>query len=140
MTVKEIIIEWLKSHKYDGLYRPEKCGCLTSNLIPCNYQRWDECKPGIKYGKEDFWTVAPRIEKSSEEICKDLSCDGVNDRCPGNPICPAVRFAKENPVDCSEAAAYMKKQIDLTLRCSFCHGENSEKCSHCQGTGKEPVK
>ena len=33
-TVKEILIEWLKEHEYDGLFY-EDCGCAGNDLMVC---------------------------------------------------------------------------------------------------------
>ena len=47
MTIKEIITEWLKQNKYDGLYNPDDCGCEISDLMPCDIPHVD-CSPGYK--------------------------------------------------------------------------------------------
>lgn len=140
MNVKEILVSWLKQHGYDGLYyqsdRAIDCGCEIDGLLMCrNYSGL--CKPGIK---KENWFIGPRKEKQPEEICQELECSGIDDKCPGNPMCPAVQFSQEKPVDCKAAVEYMKSQINLTRRCSFCHGENSEDCDHCSGSGNEPDK
>ncbi len=36
MNVKEIVIEYLKSHGYDGLYDGYDCGCKVDDLMPCD--------------------------------------------------------------------------------------------------------
>ena len=37
MNGKEIIIDWLKSHGFDGLYLPDgDCGCIVDDLVPCD--------------------------------------------------------------------------------------------------------
>jgi hypothetical protein len=43
-TVKQILIEYLKSKGYDGLYF-EDCGCKLDCLIPC-CEYFAQCKPG----------------------------------------------------------------------------------------------
>ena len=36
MNAKEILAEWLKDHKYDGLCDPyNECGCFIDDLMPC---------------------------------------------------------------------------------------------------------
>jgi len=46
MTVKDIIIEYLKNNGYDGLYnRWGQCACLIDDLVPC-CGGIDECEPG----------------------------------------------------------------------------------------------
>jgi hypothetical protein len=48
MTVKEIVIDYLKSNGYDGLYSND-CGCVIDDLCPCSgYGSMDMCEPGIK--------------------------------------------------------------------------------------------
>ena len=44
MTVKEIVIEYLKANGYDGLCG-EECGCAIDDLVPCDSDPSD-CKPG----------------------------------------------------------------------------------------------
>lgn len=145
MNVKEILVNWLKKHKYDGLYLDypggETCECFLDDLIPCDNLS-GKCTAGIKIESEECekFYIGPRKEKDPDEICSELNCSGFDDNCPGNPVCPAVIFSQENPVECDEAANYMKQQIYFTRRCSFCHGENKEECSHCNGSGIEPGK
>lgn len=45
ITVKEIVIKWLKEHKYDGLYC-EDCACDMYDicLLDCDFSR---CQPGV---------------------------------------------------------------------------------------------
>ena len=51
MTVKEIVIEYLKANGYDGLWSdyPDHCGCGFDNLMPCDESRMEKCQPGFKY-------------------------------------------------------------------------------------------
>ena len=47
MNVKEILIEWLKEHGYDGLYDSgNDCACQLSDLCPCDCGPW-ECEAGV---------------------------------------------------------------------------------------------
>lgn len=49
MTVKEIVAEYLKSKKYDGLVLPDaECGCSLDDFIPCG-EISDECQAGYKH-------------------------------------------------------------------------------------------
>ncbi len=45
MNGKDILIEWLKEHGYDGLYDDDDCGCTLDNLMPCESCP-DMCLPG----------------------------------------------------------------------------------------------
>ena len=55
-TVKNIVIEYLKHHGFDGLLSPRgDCGCVLDNLAPCG---------GIKKGCQAAYKV-PSLE--SEE-------------------------------------------------------------------------
>jgi len=50
MTVKEILIEWLKSKGHDGLFNEDAgCGCGFDDFIPCGGD-WglSDCQPGKK--------------------------------------------------------------------------------------------
>ena len=47
-TVKEIVIKYLKSNKYDGLYNIiGDCGCEISSFAPCG-EMLEGCKAGYK--------------------------------------------------------------------------------------------
>lgn len=46
MTVKEIMIEYLKANGYDGLFnRGGECGCQIDDLAPC-CESFEYCEPG----------------------------------------------------------------------------------------------
>ena len=66
-TVRTIISVWLKNYGFDGLYTDE-CGCLLSDLIPCDRDCGD-CKPGYKHFNGDSeWYVysTKRIKKPTK--------------------------------------------------------------------------
>ena len=46
MTVKEIVMKYLKDNGFDGLYS-EDCGCLVDDLIPCSSDA-EYCEAGVK--------------------------------------------------------------------------------------------
>lgn len=46
MTVKEIVLAYLKQHKYDGLCS-EDCGCGIDELMPCA-SNCENCRPAYK--------------------------------------------------------------------------------------------
>ena len=46
ITVRDIVIEYLKAHKYGGLYNEAgKCGCPIEKLVPCE-GGIEHCSPG----------------------------------------------------------------------------------------------
>ena len=46
MKTKEIIEQFLRANKFDGLYN-DNCGCIVDDLCPCeNIQ--DDCRAGYK--------------------------------------------------------------------------------------------
>lgn len=45
LTVKEIIINYLKRNRFDGLYHDSECGCKIDDLLHCGNE-CTECKPG----------------------------------------------------------------------------------------------
>lgn len=48
MTVKEIVIKYLKEKGFDGLYT-EDCGCSIDDLMPCDgFGCIGECEAGVK--------------------------------------------------------------------------------------------
>ena len=112
MTVKDIVIEYLKKNGYDGLYSTD-CGCTTENLFQCSgYGMFETCQAGVKDPSKGEGWIGPRVEKTTSEICAELKCDGINDKCPGNPMCPIIEFYQENKSECKIAADYMQKQIE----------------------------
>ena len=49
MTVKEIAIEYLVKHGFDGLVSDDaECSCEIAGLMPCCFDNCSECKPGYK--------------------------------------------------------------------------------------------
>ena len=46
MNVKNIVIDWLKTHDYDGLFSDGDCGCEIDDLMPCD--DCVDCMPGYK--------------------------------------------------------------------------------------------
>ena len=54
MKIKEILIDWLKSHCYEGLCNQEiDCGCGLDDFMPCD-EVDKECEPAMKkIAKED---------------------------------------------------------------------------------------
>lgn len=57
VTVKSIVKDYLKAHRYDGLYCPGiECGCAVASLMPCAGLRdggFDDCQPGYTVVLED---------------------------------------------------------------------------------------
>ena len=47
MNVKEIVAEWLKGHKFDGLCC-EDCGCGVTDLMCCGGDGIEFCVPAYK--------------------------------------------------------------------------------------------
>ena len=58
MNGKDIIIEWLKEHGFDGLCMPdEECGCQIDDLVPCDSSPC-LCQPGKKRMRDDGdWVI-----------------------------------------------------------------------------------
>ena len=54
MTVKEIVIDWLKEHGYHGLC-PEDCGCGIDDLMPCGNECMEYCEPAYKHEDNFFY-------------------------------------------------------------------------------------
>ena len=60
MTIREIVIEYLKKNGYDGLCYPnEECGCyIDHDFMPCCNPEIDECMPGCKQLRDDSdWEI-----------------------------------------------------------------------------------
>ena len=47
MNLKDIVLEYLVAHGYDGLCN-EHCGCRLSGLMPCEGVDIDACEPGYR--------------------------------------------------------------------------------------------
>lgn len=52
MNVKDIVLEYLQAHGYDGLYTPGGCACIKSNLMPCGEFNTD-CEAGYLCDGDD---------------------------------------------------------------------------------------
>lgn len=71
MTVKEIVINYLKENNFDGLFDEDHCACLLEDLIPCNNDFLD-CEAGYKVpcdgtcydGHCDFHVASKKSEYS----------------------------------------------------------------------------
>jgi len=63
MTVKEIILDYLKNNNYDGLCNPDiECGCGIDDLMPCSEE----------FGVEDCHTAYKKQCKK----CNDRDIGG----------------------------------------------------------------
>jgi hypothetical protein len=50
VTVNEIIMQYLKSNGYDGLFSEDNCACSLEDLIPCCNSDWVlSCQAGYKH-------------------------------------------------------------------------------------------
>lgn len=70
-NVKEIIIEWLKEHGFDGLYNDAyECACLVDDdFMPCESDRIPYCEPGYKNECGDECNVDGCSGEFSFHIC-----------------------------------------------------------------------
>jgi hypothetical protein len=64
LTARDIVLEYLDAHGYDGLY-DDDCGCIKDDLAPCGEISTD-CLPGYRTdgppgGEYDF-VVGPKLE------------------------------------------------------------------------------
>lgn len=55
-TVRQIVVEWLKEHGYDGLYNYE-CGCSIDNLMLCNEVDVRVCQAGYRVFCVKCWRL-----------------------------------------------------------------------------------
>jgi hypothetical protein len=71
VNVREIIIEYLRSNGFDGLYNPnEDCGCQISDLMPCD-EGCCNCIPGYKimvFPGFDFRIVSLRLDSCKDDV------------------------------------------------------------------------
>lgn len=75
-TLKQITTNYLFDKGYDGLFQDhnhEKCSCLVTNLMTCDYPERD-CQPGYKTGTETDWEIKPKPDnkKMIEKIIKNI--------------------------------------------------------------------
>jgi len=72
MSIKEIIIKYLKDNNYDGLYNAwSECACEIADLAPC-VQMESDCEPGYKCECDcgencDFHICAERSEEGNAQ-------------------------------------------------------------------------
>jgi hypothetical protein len=78
MTVKEILIEWLKKHGYDGLCNPyHECGCGLNDFILCQVS-CELCEPAYKrqcFGEEKIGACDSETAVYSD--LKECRCYGL---------------------------------------------------------------
>lgn len=71
MTIKEIVVGYLKQNNFEGLYHDNDCGCELKDLFPCGSPPKD-CQPGIKVpcncGEKHDWHIGPRVPSSQEAL------------------------------------------------------------------------
>jgi len=48
MTVKEIVLEYLKANGYGGLCNDDDCGCHDDDLMPCGTEGVENCEACYK--------------------------------------------------------------------------------------------
>ena len=53
ITVKEIVVQYLESNGYDGLFLPGECACKIDGLMPCEGYCGD-CEPGVLLEGDDI--------------------------------------------------------------------------------------
>lgn len=47
--VRDIVTQYLKDHKFDGLYSEAgECACQISDMFPCGDGPFPECSAGVK--------------------------------------------------------------------------------------------
>ena len=73
VNVREIVIEYLRSNGFDGLYSPDMdCGCEISDLMPCDRENCHcNCIPGYKimvFPGFDFRIVSLRLESCKDDV------------------------------------------------------------------------
>lgn len=71
MTVKNIIVDWLRANGYDGLCDPpNECGCKLDDLIPCA-SPCDTCMAGYLAPSPEgidatFWIQVTKPKKEAK--------------------------------------------------------------------------
>lgn len=69
MSIKEIIVQYLEAHGYDGLCNPDQeCGCFLQDIFPCDMPNVDDCRAGHKrMGKDGDWGIFADVDTAPEE-------------------------------------------------------------------------
>ena len=61
MTVKEIVVKWLKDNGYDGLFECGECACKIEDIAPCgSFDAFINCHPGCliePYDSDTGWGI-----------------------------------------------------------------------------------
>lgn len=85
MTVKEMIVDYLKEHGYGGLVNTEvPCGCIIGDLAPCCDEIGDQCEAGYVH----YCDLCPLVVKGEDGRLESNGCDvedhpGEGDYCVG---------------------------------------------------------
>ena len=64
MNIKDILLEYLETNGYGGLFETGECGCMLDDLMHCDAPM--DCEPG--YICED--TKCGKFEKCETVICR----------------------------------------------------------------------
>ena len=67
MIVKEMVVEWLKAHGYDGLWHDQGCGCVIEDLMPCCSDT-SMCEAGYRLPGDDDSPYYVGPVKPQEEV------------------------------------------------------------------------
>ena len=70
MTVKEIVIEYLNEHGYDGLFCEGQCSCRKDDLIACD-GNFSECEPGYEVPCDGNCEFGGKCEYHISSVKKD---------------------------------------------------------------------
>jgi len=70
MTVREIVINFLKAQGYDGLYSDGTCSCAISDLMPCEGENIaEDCKAGFKQDCLQCYNLIENVCSNGYAFC-----------------------------------------------------------------------
>jgi len=93
MTIKEIVLAYLKNNGYNGLCADE-CGCGVDDLAPCG-EMPDTCVPACKRGD----IFEPASASGKQQTLTDIACEWPEDAdlstAESNAVWRFVRYARK---------------------------------------------
>lgn len=63
-TLKEILVEYLEKHDYDGFYCGSECHCEKGNIMWGSMCQCLDCQPGYAVGDAEDWVIGPGKEET----------------------------------------------------------------------------
>lgn len=100
MSVKDMVVECLDCHGFDGLYNEAGCGCMLEDLAPCD-EMSQNCEAAYRFDcqrcakrpacdladEEQPWLMAPNKDHCAPDYARAAPADCSTDQSAALPAC-----------------------------------------------------